>query len=69
MDRQERHQQAKQKEREEKNKEEKAYEEDQQKKRLPVHPIWFVLGTAPRPGRRLRLVVWHLVSALSHRTA
>lgn len=46
MDRQDRHQQAKQKEREEKNKEEKVYEEVQQKKRLPVRPIWFVLGTA-----------------------
>jgi hypothetical protein len=46
MDRQERHQQAKQKERDEKNQAEKAHEEVTQKNRLPVHPLWFVLGTA-----------------------
>lgn len=46
MDRQERHQQQKEKQRDEKNKEEKAYEEEQQKHRLPLHPIWFVIGAA-----------------------
>jgi hypothetical protein len=46
MDRQERHQQDKQKAREEKNRAEKAYEEEQQKRRLPLHPLWYALGTA-----------------------
>lgn len=45
MDRQERHQQDKQKEREEKNRAEQAYEDEQQKKRLPLHPFWYALGT------------------------
>lgn len=46
MDRQERHQQEKQKAREEKNRAEQAYEEESQKNRLPLHPAWFVLGTS-----------------------
>jgi hypothetical protein len=46
MDRQERRQQAKQKERQEKNRAEQAYEETAQQRRLPVHPVWFVVGTA-----------------------
>ena len=46
MDRQERHAQQKEKQRDEKNKDEQAYEDAQQKKRLPVPLVWFVLGTA-----------------------
>ncbi len=45
MDRQERHQQEKQKAREEKNRAEKAYEEEQQKHRLPLNPFWYAVGT------------------------
>ena len=45
MDRQERHQQEKQKAREEKNRDEQAYEDEQQKQRLPLNPFWYALGT------------------------
>jgi hypothetical protein len=44
MDRQERHAEKKEKQRDEKNNAEQAYEDEQQKKRLPLHPFWFVLG-------------------------
>jgi hypothetical protein len=43
MDRQEKHQQKKEKEREEKNQAEQAYEVEQQKRRLPVNSVALVL--------------------------
>jgi hypothetical protein len=46
MDNQEKHQQKKETEREEQKKVDKAHEEESQKYRLPINPIWMVLGVA-----------------------
>lgn len=45
MDSQEKHQQKKEKEREKQKKVDKAHEEQSQRNRLPVNPIWWVIGT------------------------
>jgi hypothetical protein len=46
MDHREQHQQKKEKAREQKKKDEKAFEEVHEKRRLPVHPAWLVVGVA-----------------------
>ncbi len=45
MDSHEKHQQKKEKEREKRKKVDKAYEVESQRKRLPVNPVWWVIGT------------------------
>jgi hypothetical protein len=44
MDRQEKHQQQKEKEREQQKKVDKAHEDVSQKRRLPMNPVWLILG-------------------------
>ena len=44
MDRQEKHQQQNEKEREQQKKVDKAHEDESQKKRLPMNPVWLILG-------------------------
>ncbi len=44
MDRQEKHQQQKEKERVQQKKVDKAHEDESQKKRLPMNPVWLILG-------------------------
>lgn len=44
MDQQEKRQQKKEKEREEQKKIDKAHEEESQQNRLPIHPVWWIVG-------------------------
>jgi len=44
MDYQEKQKQKKEKEREEEKKVDKAHEEESQKNRLPLNPLWMILG-------------------------
>jgi hypothetical protein len=46
MDSQEQHRQHKEKDREQQKKVDKAHEEVSQKNRLPLNPLWLILGTA-----------------------
>ncbi len=45
MDSQEKHQQKKEKEREQEKKADKAHEEESFDQRLPINPVWWVVGT------------------------